>query len=879
MQKPYTKFTLILVLLFSFTVYGQNGYLNKIQDFLNHQKISARSATGDFSDLKIYQKVYTESMDIEHVYTAQRVNGIPVFNAVGNFAFKNDKIVYAANNFHTQINQRINAAAPQLSASEAVTRAAQQLGFQLKGKPSVFSQKGKYNLVLSKSGISTYEIPAKLVYQPMPNNSLKLAWDIIIYEVGGEHWWSLRVDALTGKILKKHDLILHCSFGKHAFANASHTHKQATKNPAFGRNSSSFLAAGAQYKVFPFYTESPNHGSRELLVDPANTTASPYGWHDTNGAPGAEYTYTKGNNVFAFEDRDGNEIPGHSPDGGADLNFVFPLDFNQDPKNYKDAAITNLFYMNNVLHDVWYQYGFDEEAGNFQFTNYTGKTGDGDYVIAMAQQGANSGPGNNANFGTPPDGQSPKMRMFTWSSASVPDVLKISSGALQGTYKGTFAGFGPSLPENGITADLVLLVDSNGGTSGSTDPNDACDPVTNPSELAGKIAVLRRGTCNFDAKVLKAQKAGAKAVIVVNNEKGLITMAGDNPLINIPSVLIQKIDGEAIITGLKAGSTINATLKNYGPYQLDGDFDNGIIAHEYGHGVSNRLTGGKNLATCLLNDEQMGEGWSDFFGLVLTMQSGDKATDSRGYGTYVIGEGVNGDGIRQHPYTTDMSVNKFTYANVAEQTYIDENGEEQVSAHGVGSIWATMLWDMTWALIDKYGYDPDVYNGTGGNNMAIQLVIDGLKLQKCSPGFINGRDAILEADKNLTGGDNQKLIWEVFARRGLGYSADQGSEFSITDQVEAFDMPPGLATEDFEKINTFRVYPNPVSSGVLNIETTEVQGKLQIDLYDIQGQKIMSKETNMNGQATLTTSELSTGIYILKLTSKGKTQTEKLIVQ
>ena len=95
---------------------------------------------------------------------------------------------------------------------------------------------------------------------------------------------------------------------------------------------------------------------------------------------------------------------------------------------------------------------------------------------------------------------------------------------------------------------------------------------------------------------------------------------------------------------------------------------------------------------------------------------------------------------------------------------------------------------MTWLLIDEYGFDPDLYNGTGGNNIAIQLVMDGMKLQSCSPGFVDGRDAILEADELANDGANRCLIWDAFSNRGLGYSADQGNSFNRADQVEAFDL-------------------------------------------------------------------------------------------
>ena len=74
----------------------------------------------------------------------------------------------------------------------------------------------------------------------------------------------------------------------------------------------------------------------------------------------------------------------------------------------------------------------------------------------------------------------------------------------------------------------------------------------------------------------------------------------------------------------------NTTIDNGRPQLLDGDFDAGVIAHEYGHGVSNRLTGGPSNVSCLSTSkdaEQMGEGWSDFFAVSLTMRAGDNGAD------------------------------------------------------------------------------------------------------------------------------------------------------------------------------------------------------------------------------------------------------------
>jgi hypothetical protein len=123
-----------------------------------------------------------------------------------------------------------------------------------------------------------------------------------------------------------------------------------------------------------------------------------------------------------------------------------------------------------------------------------------------------------------------------------------------------------------------------------------------------------------------------------------------------------------------------------------------------------------------------------------------------------------------------MSINDYTYADIA---------DEALSVpHGVGFVWATMIWDMYWAFIGEYGYDSDIYYGTGGNNMATQLVMDGLKLITCgNVGFVEGRNSIIQADAALYDGVNECLIRAVFARRGVGALAQQGTSESRSDQV------------------------------------------------------------------------------------------------
>jgi hypothetical protein len=210
----------------------------------------------------------------------------------------------------------------------------------------------------------------------------------------------------------------------------------------------------------------------------------------------------------------------------------------------------------------------------------------------------------------------------------------------------------------------------------------------------------------------------------------------------------------------------------------DSDFDNLVIAHEFGHGVSKRLTGGPSNTNCLLNAEQMGEGISDFIGLLLTAKPDDTPEQPRGVGNYVAFQNVDEGGIRRYPYSTDMAISPLTFGDI---------GDQQIP-HGVGTIWAAMLWELQWELIEEYGYDADLVYGQGGNNLALQLMLDGLKLQPCQPTFVEARDAILLADEVNNDGVNQCAVWRSFAKRGLGVSAESNQP-DVSFEQEAFDVP------------------------------------------------------------------------------------------
>ncbi|MBA4853001.1 M36 family metallopeptidase [Emticicia sp. BO119] len=657
----YKKCCLLLfALTLSITLHAQKE-AEKIKTYLRANADKYQLSVKDIDEMSISSAYLSPTTGWYHVYFNQTYQSIDVHNGLLNATIVNDNVAHIANNFVANIAARIqrDSSGILLSPLGALTKAAQSLNLthnplnsrEISNVPLPNGQIGK--AIYTNADLSDENIEIKLYWLPYntTNNEgkrdipkIKLSWDVRILSKDHKNAWSVQLDAVSGEVLKTTDKIIRCNFGGRAhthFPNEdiAREHTRETIVP--------ISVAPNSYNVFDYPLESPNHGSRTIVTNPYTkfTTSgtgpgNTNGWHHT--ADNSSYTTTRGNNVWAKEDRnaDNEGTIGASPDSPT---LEFDYSYTQGPGTStanQNAAITNLFYWNNLIHDVLWKYGFDESAGNFQQNNMSRGGNGNDFVYADAQDGSGS---DNANFYTPSDGANPRMQMFLWST-------------------------------------------------------------------------------------------------------------GGNP-----------------------------------QYQPDSDFDNAVIAHEYGHGWSIRLTGGPTNVDCLWNDEQGGEGWSDYLGLMLTTDwslltpSLASANIPRGIGTYVLTEPTNGDGIRPYRYSYDMAnINApVTYGKVA--TY--------AVPHGVGSIWATMLWDMTWEIIMQDNrIVNNIYNTTElvGNAAAFKLVNEGLRLQSCSPSFIDARNAILEADQLLFNGRYRCAIWKAFARRGLGLNASTGGSSDDTYVIEDF---------------------------------------------------------------------------------------------
>jgi uncharacterized repeat protein (TIGR01451 family) len=232
------------------------------------------------------------------------------------------------------------------------------------------------------------DIDVRLVWVPMTRTMVRLCWDVIASSRSRGEMFRVLVDAESGDVVMR-------------------------------RNLTSYIS-DATYRVYTSDSPSPfspghpvpNNGQpplvqRQLLTLSAlSTVASPNGWINDGD------NETLGNNVHAHLDRDADNQPDlPRPQGNPDRVFDFPLDLAQEPTQYGDASVVQLFYWNNWIHDKLYELGFTEAAGNFQTDNF-GRGGLGnDAVRADSQDGSGL---NNANFATPPDGIPGRMQMYIW---------------------------------------------------------------------------------------------------------------------------------------------------------------------------------------------------------------------------------------------------------------------------------------------------------------------------------------------------------------------------------------------------------------------------------------------------------------------------------
>ncbi len=243
-------------------------------------------------------------------------------------------------------------------------------------------------------------------------------------------------------------------------------------------------------------------------------------------------------------------------------------------------------------------------------------------------------------------------------------------------------------------------------------------------------------------------------------------------------------DGIAPITNMYLWQPIAGSF--YAPC-VDGDFDMSVIAHEYTHAITNRMIAGPNSG--LSSPQGMSESWSDLMAVEYLFEHGYSPAGQR---AFTIGEYVTKDpvaGIRNY----NMSASPLNYSHI-DYDFVG------LQVHASGEVWSATNFDIRSALIARYGagsaaLQKSCANGATpvtacpGNRRWVQLVFDSFPLMAISAvSMVDSRDALLAADMLRFGGANQDLLWNAFAKRGLGEGASSNGN-GDANPVPSFASP------------------------------------------------------------------------------------------
>ncbi|WP_426752009.1 myxosortase-dependent M36 family metallopeptidase [Myxococcus sp. Y35] len=740
--------------------------------------------------------VSTNKQGVTVVTLAQETEGIEVFRqSLKVLLNKHNEIIAISGSLSKQgtSGSLRSKARFNLPATEAVAAAYKDLtGTSLDRNLLTPVNKGKKGDKYSHFTLASYARPleegfiiparAKQVYFPLPKK-LVPAYYVEINtgraDSKDSDYFAYVISAVDGQLLMRNDLKAHAEFSYRVFADTT---------PPYTPHDGPVGSAGTPHPAgLPNGYVAPYAPANLITLQNA-----PFSQNDPWLPDGA--TETTGNNVDAYADL---TEPDYFNTGDLRASVTAPgvfdrtIDFTIQPDANLEqiaAATTSLFYLNNWLHDWYYDAGFDEASGNAQMDNFGRGGVDGDPLQAQAQDYSGT---DNANMLTPADGAPPRMQMYLFGGTRNSRLTANAPAEVAGDYEGGVSNtFGPQTFD--VTGNVVAAQDE-ANTTGPT-ATDGCTALTNAAEVAGNIAIIDRGSCDFIVKITNAQNAGATGVIIHDNVAGpTIDMGGDSSTITIPALRVNLDDGNTLRGAI--GSGLNVTLWRGESLWLDGTIDNAIVAHEWGHYISNRLIAN---SSGLVNNQgrAMGEGWGDFTALLMMVRAEDinvpsNANWSGAYGVAAYATRASPDsdfyGIRRGAYSTDQTKNALSFRHIMDGVelptgvpFLGNTGLPNSQVHNSGEIWATMLWECYVSLLRAHPFQE-------AQDRMKNYLVNGYKLTPAAPTYLEARDAIIAAAYANDPADAERF-WQAFAKRGAGVGAQAPDRYSTNHAgvVESF---------------------------------------------------------------------------------------------
>lgn len=445
---------------------GQSG-VDIVRAFVKANGALYGLSNADIATLSFLGESVSQGSGMRMVRVEQVVNGLPVFQSETRFILDANGRVFRSTGL---LIPDATATAPEVSvngvmpAQEALSGAMAKVGINLDASRATVSDMnadGTSVALAANNEHVTGDVTSKLVYFPAAPGLLIPAWAQVTFTDGPGDWYTL-VDATNGALLWRKNIRANVSTHDARFR----VYVQAdgttpADSPAPLSPTTATVGSGLQAPAIS-PTIVSMHTAMALF-----SNVSQNGWIDDcpAGVCTDAQTQTIGNNVHAYLDRvggagagganqpdtaassvlDGNGKPTGNPDANSrnrDFLGTTPRDFQtnflpppqggnpeagQTPTGngnngtlavdqFRRGMITQLFYVTNWYHDRMFQLGFDEAAGNFQQLNFSGQGLGADRVLAEGQDSSDT---DNANFSTPPDGQSGRAQMFRFIGPTI----------------------------------------------------------------------------------------------------------------------------------------------------------------------------------------------------------------------------------------------------------------------------------------------------------------------------------------------------------------------------------------------------------------------------------------------------------------------------
>jgi hypothetical protein len=378
--------------------------LQAARDFVGEFADVFSIGPSDLDDARLSRNYLTDHNGAQHLTFQQQHRGVDILGAqvianVDRFG----SIINIGSTFIPSLDHG-SIAEPVITAREALRLAAATVGVSIEPPAEGRLINDDPETLLADQATVWEGIPqlrhddaivTRLVYFPRTVSDVRPAWTVVVPVPGIGHTYDIVIDAVNGEMLSRQNRLV------------SDTTQPITMrifptdSPAPG--SPGLAAVGT--------TQFPSIQRTLLTVTPDQMRPySPNGWIDDNAHT------TVGNNVDAHTDRSGNNTADPRPDGGVARVFDFPYNETQDPAQWSNFAVVQMFWFANNYHDRLYSLGFNEAASNYQTLNFGRGGAAGDAVIADGQDGSGT---NNANWnGTGNDGTSGRMQMFIFNGCT-----------------------------------------------------------------------------------------------------------------------------------------------------------------------------------------------------------------------------------------------------------------------------------------------------------------------------------------------------------------------------------------------------------------------------------------------------------------------------